>query len=75
MLDASIRFKYSKNPRAEIENNYDFCFPEMSSDSIGDGTVLSSSAITPAVKWIYEHKELKSNKHATKLIEFCSLKN
>jgi hypothetical protein len=56
MNDAFIRFLYSKNPRAEIENKFDFYFPEMSSNSIGDGTVLSSSAITPAVKWIYEHK-------------------
>ena len=34
---------------------FDFYFPEVSSYGFGDMTVLVSSAITPAIKWIYEY--------------------
>jgi hypothetical protein len=52
----------------------DFYFPDVTSQSTGDGTVMSTSAITTAIKWIHENKQNKTSK-PTKLVEFCSSYN
>lgn len=64
-------FSYELNPRVEIESKNDFYFPKVSTFAYGDGTVMASSAMTPAIKWINEHKNKKISK-PTKLVEICS---
>ena len=56
-LQVEKTFYYPKNPKEEVAATGDFYFPEILDQGFGDGTVLVSSAITPAIKWIYEHGE------------------
>ena len=49
------QFKYQKNPLDQVNKTGDFYFPEETLSTLGDSTVIASSAVTPAVKWIYEH--------------------
>lgn len=77
------QFKYQKNPLDQVTKTGDFYFPEETISTLGDSTVIASSAITPAAKWIYEHKNgisvinfnIKSQKNPVKLVEFCSFYN
>ena len=55
-----------------IESTNDFYFPNITKFSLGDGTVMTTSAITPAIKWIWEHQNNQIH-HPTKLVEFCGI--
>jgi len=55
-LNVEAKFHYNKNPIDVVTATNDFYFPESIESNVGDGTVLTGSAVTPAVKWIYEHK-------------------
>lgn len=50
----------------------DFYFPESQESTIGDGTVPTYSAITPAFKWAHEYENGLPNSKPVKLIEYCS---
>jgi lecithin-cholesterol acyltransferase len=70
-MSVEDKFSYDKSPLEVITQTNDFYFPENVESTVGDGTVITASAITPAIKWIYEH-EHKIIPHPTKLVEFCS---
>ncbi|CAK70541.1 unnamed protein product (macronuclear) [Paramecium tetraurelia] len=65
------QFKYQRNPYHEVLEKLDFYFPNHTSYAIGDQTVLTSSALTPAIKWIYEHQNGLSE-NPIKVIQYCS---
>ncbi|CAD8054511.1 unnamed protein product [Paramecium primaurelia] len=65
------QFKYLKNPYHEVLDKQDFYFPNFTTYAVGDQTVLTSSALTPAIKWIYEHQNGISE-NPIKVIQYCS---
>lgn len=69
-------FVWSDNPKNLVEKKNEYC--ELHKDynfyyRQGDGTVSSTSSVTPVVKWGYEF-EKKLEKHAkpVKIVELCS---
>lgn len=62
---------YNRNPRTVVTETQDFYFPEEISTTVGDGTVVASSAMAPGVKWVWEHHNGKVP-HPTKMVEYCS---
>ncbi|CAK71497.1 unnamed protein product (macronuclear) [Paramecium tetraurelia] len=65
------QFEYDKQPQPIVDSSDDFYLPDHIQKAYGDATVLASSAMTPAIKWIYEHKNGQTN-IPTKLVEYCS---
>ncbi|CAD8105005.1 unnamed protein product [Paramecium sonneborni] len=69
-----FQFEYNKQPQPIVDSTDDFYFPDHIIKAIGDSTVLASSSMTPAIKWIYEHHHGLTN-IPTKLVEYCSQYN
>ncbi|EAR82529.1 lecithin-cholesterol acyltransferase (macronuclear) [Tetrahymena thermophila SB210] len=72
ILETTISLNYNENPKDKLSVNKDFYFPESQSFTIGDGTVPTYSAITPAFKWAFEFDNQSPNSKPVKLIEYCS---
>jgi len=58
-----------------VTERQNFYFPESEVNSTGDGTVLTTSAIVPGIKWRYEHLNNVPNSKPVKFIEYCSIYN
>jgi hypothetical protein len=50
----------------------EFYWPDAYNYELGDGTVVTASAILPGIKWAYEFNEEPEKTKPVKFIEICS---
>jgi len=66
---------YNRDPLTVTTETQNFYFPDAVINSLGDGTVLTTSAIVPGIKWRYEYLNNVTNSRPVKFIEYCSVYN
>lgn len=72
MTPTYSQFRYLNDPRYKTLRGK-FGLPEVVNYELGDGSVLVTSAILPAIRWAYEHAEgLSQGAMPVTFVEMCS---
>lgn len=67
---------YLKDPTLVTKgSNPTFCKPDSTENEWGDGTVMTTSAIAPGIKWAYEFDKKEPNTYPVTFAEICSTYN
>ena len=65
------KFYYDKDPRTETTQGKVY-YPDRIDEAMGDGTVLSTSALTAGIKWAQDFKDGVSGAKPVNFVEICS---
>lgn len=67
-------FDYEENPKLKTEKN-NYVAPTSQEFMVGDNQVLTSSALTAALKWAEDFKNGETGAKPVNMVEICSIKN
>lgn len=70
-LQTLSKVKYDSDPRIKTLNN-EFYPPDQTETELGDGIVLTASAIVPGIKWAEDFRSGAANAKPVNIIEICS---
>lgn len=71
LLPTTVQIEYDNDPKAKI-NAGEYYNPERVVEELGDGTIDTTSSITPMIKWADEYNNKKAGAKPMNFIEVCS---
>lgn len=72
--DTMYHFEFDENPKLKTQHDK-YVAPTSNLFTHGDGSVLTTSAIVPGLKWADDFKNKVANSKPVNLIEVCSIKD
>jgi hypothetical protein len=71
ILPTDAKMSYFENPRS-LTLHDEFYMPDSFEYELGDGTVVTTSAIAPGIKWAWEHDNKHEGAKPINFAELCS---